>query len=140
MHTTLRVLTGAAAAAVLGLSTWAPAHADPVRAKSAFPIQIWCDNGSSYVAVANGNGAWTPAHDLGSTSILVPVWFGEQTLTVTAPDGTILDQETVPPTAKPGASMHNPNATTSCEFAGSVTAPDGTTFSIMGSVVGFATP
>jgi hypothetical protein len=140
MHTSLRVALGAAAAAVLGLATWAPAQADPVHAKNALPLQVWCDNGQSYVAVANGNGNWTPAHDLSSNAILVPVSFGEQTITITDPSGTIVDQETIPPSAKPGASMHNKNATTSCQFAASVTAPDGSTFSIMGSVVGFVTP
>jgi hypothetical protein len=139
MHTTMRFMTGAAAAAVLGLGAWAPAHADPVNAKNAFPIQISCDNGQSYVAVANGNGNFTPAHDLSSTAILVPIAFGPITFTVTAPDGTILDQETDPATAKPGASMHNKHAATNCDFAGSATAPDGTTFSIEGSVTGFVT-
>jgi hypothetical protein len=139
MHTSLRVMTGAAAAAVLGLSAWVPAQADPANAKNAFPIQVSCDNGHTYNAVVNGNGAWTPAHDLDSTAMLIPVAFGEQTFTVTAPDGTILDQETSPPTAKPGASAHNKNATVNCEFAGSQTAPDGTTFTITGTVQGFVT-
>lgn len=140
MHTTLRVMTGAAAATVLGLSTWVPAHADPAGAKNSLPIQISCDNGQTYDAVANGNGAWTPAHDLNSTAILVPVSFGVQTFTVYDPDGNVIDQETTPPSAKPGAIAHNKHATTSCDFGGMITAPDGSTFSISGSVVGFVTP
>ncbi|WP_297777021.1 hypothetical protein [Mycobacterium sp.] len=132
-------MTGAAAAAVLGLSAWTPAHADPMNAKNALPIQVSCDNGHTYDAVANGNGAWTPAHDLNSQAILVPVSFGEVTFTVYDPAGNIIDQETSPPTAKPGASAHNKHATTGCDFAGAVTAPDGSSFSISGSVVGFVT-
>ena len=72
MHTTLRVMTGAAAAAILSLGAWVPAHADPIHAKNAFAFQIVCDNGHSYGAVANGNGTFTPAHDLSSTAVLVP--------------------------------------------------------------------
>lgn len=139
MHTTLRVITGAAAAALLGLSAAGPAQADPVHAKNAFPFQVVCDNGQSYDAVANGNGTFTPAHDVSSQAVLVPVAFGPITFTVTDAGGTILDQETSPPTAKPGAAAHNKNATVNCEFSGSQTAPDGTTFSIDGTVTGFVT-
>jgi hypothetical protein len=139
MHISMRVMTGAAAAAVLGLGLWAPAHADPIHAKSALPLQISCDNGQTYSAVANGSGAWTPAHDLSSSAVLVPVSFGPITFTVTDSEGNILDQETSPSTAKPGAAAHNKNATTSCDFSGSSTAPDGTTFTIEGTVTGFVT-
>jgi hypothetical protein len=135
-----RVMTAAAGAAVLGLGAWAPAHADPVHAKNSLPITIVCDNGQSYSAITNGSGAWTPAHDLASTAMLIPVSFGEITFTVTAPDGTVLDQETQPPTAKAGASAHNRHAATSCSFSGSASAPDGTTFTIEGTVTGFVTP
>lgn len=139
MHISLRVIGGAAAAAVLGLSTWAPAQADPVHAKQALPLQISCDNGQTYSAIANGNGNFSPAHDLNSTAMLIPVAFGEQTITVTAPDGTVLDQETVPATMKKGASAHNKNATVNCDFAGGATAPDGTMFTVSGTVRGFVT-
>jgi secreted PhoX family phosphatase len=141
MHiTTTRVMLGAATAAVLGVSTIAPAQADPSGAKNALPLQISCDNGQSYDAVANGNGAWTPAHDLNSSSILVPVSFGTVTVTIRDPQGNIVDQETQPPSAKPGASANNRHATTNCEFVGTATAPDGSTFTIEGTVVGFVTP
>ena len=140
MHTCTRIALGAAAAAVLGLAMIAPAQADPAHAKNALPLQISCDNGQSYVAVANGSGAWTPAHDLSSSSILVPVSFGTQTVTIRDPEGNIVDQETVPPSAKPGASAHNKHATTNCEFVGTATAPDGSTFTVDGTVVGFVTP
>lgn len=139
MHTTLRVMTGAAAVALMGLGAAAPAQADPIHARDSLFIQVFCDNGQTYGAVTNGNGAWTPAHDLSSTTMLIPVAFGEQTFTVTDPDGNVVDQETSPPTAKTGAATHNKNATLSCDFAGSLTGPDGFTFSIEGSVQGFAT-
>jgi len=140
MHIITPLTLGVAAAAVLGLATTAPAQADPSQAGNALPLQVSCDNGHIYDAVANGNGAWTPAHDLNSSSILVPVSFGTQTITIRDPQGNIVDQETEPPSAKPGASAHNPNATTNCEFVGMATAPDGSTFTIEGTVVGFVTP
>jgi hypothetical protein len=139
MHTTLRVLTGAGAAAVLGLSVWAPAQADPIHASNALPIQITCDNQQTYDAVSNGNGNWTPAHDLNSTATLIPVAFGEQTVSVYDPDGNPVDQEILPAGAKTGASAHNKNATRNCSFEGSATAPDGTTFMVAGTVTGFVT-
>jgi hypothetical protein len=140
MHTTMRITLGAAAAAVLGIAAWPPAQADPTNAKNALPITIACDNGQTYSAVVNGNGAWTPAHDLDSTAILIPVAFGPQTVTISDADGNIIDQETGPATQKPGASAHNRNATTNCSFIGSATAPDGTTFTVSGDVQGFVTP
>jgi predicted metal-dependent enzyme (double-stranded beta helix superfamily) len=139
MHISMRVMTGAAAAAVLGLSAWAPAQADPTNAKNALQLTVPCDNGHTYSVVTNGSGAWTPAHDLNSTATLIPVSFGEETFTIYAPDGTVVDQETQAPTAKAGASAHNKHATLSCTFSGSQTAPDGSMFVISGSVVGFVT-
>ncbi|HEY3530605.1 MAG TPA: hypothetical protein VGK78_15775 [Nocardioides sp.] len=140
MHITLKVLTGAAAATILGLSTWAPAQADPAGARDSLQLQVTCDNGQTYDVVTNGNGAWTPAHDLNSTAVLIPVAFGEQTFSVYDPDGNLIDQETVPASAKTGASAHNGHATVNCSFAGSTTAPDGSTFMISGTVTGFVTP
>jgi hypothetical protein len=139
MHTTLRLMTAAAATAVVGLGTCVPAHADPIHAKDAFFFQVFCDNGQTYGAIANGNGTWTPAHDLSSPAVLVPVTFGEITFTVSDSEGNILDQETSPPTSKSGAAAHNKNATTACDFAGSSTDSDGITFTLAGSVRGFVT-
>ena len=140
MHTTSRVMIGAAAAAVLGLSAWAPAQADPSHARGSLPLEVSCDNGQTYDVVTNGNGHWTPAHDLNSTSVLIPVAFGEQTFSIYDPDGNLIDQETAPPSAKAGASAHNKHATVNCSFEGSSTAPDGSTFMIAGTVTGFVTP
>lgn len=139
MNTRTRLLLTATATAVLGLGTATTAHADPANAKGSLPLTISCANGSIYTAVANGSGAWTPAHDLDSTSILVPVSFGTETFTVYDPAGNIVDQQTEPPSAK-GAIEHNKHAVIACEFSGSQTAPDGSMFTIEGSVVGFVTP
>jgi hypothetical protein len=140
MHIRTHLTLGAAAAAILGLAIIAPAQADPTGARNALPLKISCDNGQSYGAVVNGNGKWAPAHDVDSSSILVPVSFGTQTITIRDADGNIVAQETQDPSAKPGASAHNPNATTNCEFVGTASAPDGSTFTVEGTVVGFVTP
>lgn len=134
----LITLSVAAAAALIAWSAGA-ASADPTNAKNAFPIQVACDNGHTYNAVANGSGHFTPAHDLDSNAVVVPVAFGETTFTVTDPDGNVVDSETDPPASK-GSSAKNPNATTNCSFSGSVTDPDGFTFSTSGTATVMITP
>jgi hypothetical protein len=127
------------AAGVLAITTLGPAQADPTHAKNALPLQISCDNGNDYNAVANGSGAWTPAHDTDSSAVLIPLAFGPVTFTLYDPDGNIVDQETDPAIAK-AASTHNRHATIHCSFFGSATAPDGSMFTISGDVTGFVTP
>jgi hypothetical protein len=41
------------------------ATADPTNAPNSAPITITCGN-TTYHAVVNGNGLWSPAHDLNS--------------------------------------------------------------------------
>ena len=126
--------------ATLGLA--APAIADP--GDSSNPIVLVCDNGHTYNATVAGNGAFTPAHDLGSNSILVPTEFGEIHGTVTSATGTLLAEFTDPPATKGNSTK--PRATsTSCTFSLSLTAFDEefgqvVTFSLSGSVTGFVTP
>ena len=81
-------------AAVLG--TAGPASADPPGAL----FMVVCDDGSTYEVVINGNGVWRPGHDLGSTSNLVPVLFGESHFVLTDEEGNVLDDFTVPAVAK----------------------------------------
>jgi hypothetical protein len=118
-----------------------PAHADPSGAPEAIPLTVTCDNGVVYDVVSNGNGSWTPAHDLDSTSTLVPVAFGESTFTVTDASGTVLDTETQPASSK-GQSGSQARATDiSCSYTGGATDPvSGMTFTISGTVEGFVTP
>jgi len=118
-----------------------PAHADPAGAPGAFPLTVTCDDGGVYHVVSNGNGSWTPAHDLDSTSTLVAVAFGETTFTVTDANGTVLDSETQPASTK-GASGNQQRATDiSCSYTGGSTDPvSGMTFTISGTVEGFVTP
>ena len=116
------------------------ASADPINAPGAFQISVSCDNGHDYSVVANGNGHWTPAHDINSTATLVPLAFGEQVLTLTDPDGNVTEQ-VIPPSSKGADTSNGTRATkTSCTFSGSQTDPEGNTFTITGSVTGFVTP
>ena len=139
MHRTRLITLGVATAAALIAGSAGAATADPTNAKDTLPIQLACDNGHTYTVVANGNGQFTPAHDLDSNAVVVPVAFGEVTATLTDPDGNVVDSETDPPVSK-GSSAKNPNATTNCSFFASATDPDGFTFTLNGTVTALITP
>jgi hypothetical protein len=115
------------------------ASADPKNE----PIPVVCDNGSTYQATTNGNGAFTPAHDLASTTTLVPTAFGEFNGTVTDSNGTVIDEFTDPPMTK-GASSKQRATTTTCTYTITETFEDpdlGTlSFTGTGTVTGFVTP
>jgi hypothetical protein len=128
-----RVALVAAVAGVTVLAAAGVAGADPKG--EAFPIT--CDNGVTYQVVVAGNGQFTPAHDVASNSILVPTAFGEQTITLTDPDGNVTT-ETIPPVSK-GSSSHPRATTASCTFHIEAT-EGGFSFVVDGSVTGFITP
>jgi hypothetical protein len=122
------------------------ASADPSNAPNSLPVMITCNNGQTYEAVTNGGGNaprqnFAPAHDLNSTSVLVPISFGESTFSSYL-NGVLVDQETQPPAAKGNARVPANTTALSCDysFAGSGTDPNtGDVFSFTGSgtVVGF---
>jgi len=119
----------------------APAHADPVGAQGALPLTVTCDNGAVYDVISNGNGNWTPAHDLDSTSTLVPVSFGETTFTVTDASGTVLDSETTPAGTKGQSGKQVRGTAISCSYTGGGMDPEsGMVFTLSGTVEGFITP
>lgn len=137
----LKIAAVALAAPILVGALAAPALADPVNTKESLALNVVCDNGATSMVVSNGNGNWTPAHDLGSTATLIPLAFGEQTFTVTDQSGSVVDQETTPASAK-GMSASTERATrTMCSFSGGATDPEsGYSFSISGTVEAFVTP
>jgi hypothetical protein len=135
-----RLISLTAALGTVALITLgAPAVADPVNAKNSSVIDLVC-GGTSYEIVVNSNGAFSPAHDIHSNKVFVPVWFGEVTVTITDSEGTVVDTFTDPPATK-GAGKH---ADIHCTFDDSGTFEDpelGTlTFSASGEVAGFVTP
>ena len=129
---------GATAAGFAG-----PAGADP----NSDVIALVCDNGQSYEVAVAGGGDFTPAHDLASTGMLVPVAFGEFTGTITGPDGVVIETFTEPAYAK-GQSGKNKSLVT-CTFSfefvnegpdADPELPVGAIFEGSGSVSGFLTP
>lgn len=116
------------------------ATADPSRGDT-FPLE--CDNGSTYEVVVTSNGEFSPAHDLLSTSMLIPTAFGEFHVTLTDADGNVIEQETEPPSIKGNASRQRTSSTT-CTFTLSDSFEDPDlgllTFTVEGSVTGFVTP
>jgi hypothetical protein len=128
---------GLGVAAVLSIS--ASASADPKT--EAIPIA--CDNGTTYWAVANGHGVFTPAHDVDSTTVLNATSFGEFHGVVTDSNGSVLDEFTDPAVAK--GSSTKPRATSiSCTYiiVAHFDDPDlgPLTFTGTGTVDGFVTP
>jgi hypothetical protein len=125
----LMVVCVAFAAAVI-----APvATADPANAKNASQISAIC-NGTPVMVVVNGNGEFTAAHVIGSTSVFIPTAF-DLTFTFTPTGGSpSVDTDT---SAKAGPVKNAVTCTVPPQtlFSG----PEGTG-SIEGTVTGFFTP
>ena len=128
----LLVLTLAAVAAAVAIA--APsAGADPTGAKNSTLITAVC-GGQTVTVSVNGNGEFTPAHDVGSSSVFVPIAF-DVTFTFT-PTGGAPEAET--DTSAKAAPISD---TVTCDiplqtlFAG----PEGVA-TIEGAVTGFWTP
>lgn len=127
-----------AAGLALGVAA-APAGADPKG--DTFALE--CDDGQTYNVVANGNGNFTPAHDSASTTVFIPLAFGDFTGTITDSQGNVEQLPPDPGIAK-GKSGKNAKNTMDCTFSFSETFTDeqGETFTFngSGSVTGYATP
>jgi hypothetical protein len=108
------------------------AGADPIHAKNALQVQAICGTQTLNV-VTNGNGVFTPAHILGSTSVFIPTAFN-LTFTFTPTGGTTMTNHN---TAVKAAPLHN-TMTCTIPFQ-SFPSPQGT-FTIQGTVTGFRTP
>src|SRR4029450_12466940 len=111
------------------------ASADPVNAKNAGFFTAVCGSTQLQVVV-NGNGVFTPAHVMGSTSVFVPTAFD---LTCAFPPSgggaPEVDTET-------SAKARQPANAVTCQLPGAlntVTFPDGP-FTLDGPVTGFFTP
>jgi hypothetical protein len=98
-----------AASAALGVALLASitaAAADP-NGPSAELVSIDCGGGGSTQAAVNGDGEWTPAHDLESTGVFIPLEFGTFTGTLTDIEGNVVDQF-VDPTVVPKGNARPP--------------------------------
>jgi hypothetical protein len=113
------------------------AVADPTNARGSAPITITCGT-TIYHGVVNGSGAWSPAHDLNSNSVLIPVSFGVETDVFTDSGGTA-HQSTNPARAK-GSSAPNGAPLLDCSYHLALSFPDGSSVTVDGTVTGFVTP
>jgi len=128
-----RLLVLAICGALAAVAIAPTAGADPVNAKNSTQIEAVCPGSAPFTVVVNGNGEFTPAHVLGSTSVFVPTAF-DTTFTFTPPGGPT---ETNHDTSAKAAPISN---TITCDIPfQSFPSPFGT-FTIEGSVTGFMTP
>ena len=129
-----RSILGIAVAVVFAAAVIAPvAGADPTRGKNVTHIHAVC--GSQIVnVVVNGNGEFTPAHDLASTSVFIPTSFNT-TFTFTPTGGS--PQVDLDTSAKKARVANTVTCTIPLQtiFSG----PQGTG-TIQGTVTGFFTP
>jgi hypothetical protein len=108
------------------------AAADPINAKNSLTFPATCDNGQTVQVVVNGNGAFSPAHVVGSTAVFIPQAF-DLTFQFTPTGGeTMTETDT--------SSKHNVHGDlVTCSFDVTQTFPEGT-FRLFGSATGFFTP
>jgi hypothetical protein len=110
------------------------ASADPLNAKKSQVFFANC-GGPNLIVSVNGNGAFTPAHVIGSTAVFIPTAFN---LTATfTPTGGSPQSEAIT-----DAKAHQPSNAVTCTLPAAlntVTTPEGT-FTISGTVTGFFTP
>ena len=109
------------------------AGADPTNAKKSQQLQAVCGT-QILTVVVNGNGEFTPAHVIGSTSMFIPTAFNI-TFTFTPTDGST---ETETDMSAKAAPTKDDTITCSIPFQ-RFTSPFGT-FTIEGRVTGFFTP
>ena len=109
------------------------ATADPIHAKSATQISAVC-GGQPVTVVVNGNGEFTPAHVIGSTSVFIPTAFNI-TFTFTPTGGAPMSETDTSAKAAPIANTVTCTIPLQTIFSG----PEGTA-TIHGTVTGFFTP
>jgi hypothetical protein len=108
------------------------AAADPINAKNSLTFPATCDDGQTIQVVVNGNGAWSPAHVVGSTAVFIPQAF-DLTFEFT-PTGEPTQTET---DIRSKPNLHGDLVT--CSFDVTQTFPDGV-FRLFGTATGVFTP
>ena len=121
-------------AVLLSTALASPANADPTNARTSALIDTLCDS-QPLTMVVNGNGVWSPAHVIDSTSVFIPTAL-DLTLTFTPAGGgqPLLDHAIL----GKAAPIQN---TLSCTIPPQTlsTGPEGTR-TITGTLTGFLTP
>jgi hypothetical protein len=108
------------------------AVADPINAKNSLTFPATCDDGQMIQVVVNGNGAWSPAHVVGSTAVFIPQAF-DLTFEFTPAGGPTQTETDL--RSKPN--LHGDLVT--CSFDVTQEFPEGT-FHLSGSATGVFTP
>jgi hypothetical protein len=127
-----RLLVLVASGALAAMAIAPIAGADPTNARNALQLQAVC-GAETFNVVVNGNGAFTPAHDLGSTSVFIPTSFNI-TFTFTPTGGPTMTETD---TSAKAAPLQN---TITCTIPFQSFPSPGGTFTIEGTVTGFLTP
>ena len=127
-----RLLILVASGALAAMAFASTAGADPTNAKNAQLLQAVCGT-KTFNVVVNGNGEFTPAHLIDSTSVFIPTSF-DVTFTFTPTGGSTMTETD---TSAKAAPLQD---TISCTIPfQSFPSPFGT-FTIEGTVTGFLTP
>jgi hypothetical protein len=108
------------------------AAASPINAKKSLTLPATCDDGQTIQVVVNGNGAWSPAHVVGSTAVFIPQAF-DLTFEFT-PTGEPTQTQT---DTRSKRNLHGDLVT--CSFDVIQTFPDGT-LHLVGTATGVFTP
>jgi predicted secreted Zn-dependent protease len=128
-----RLLTAVGCLAFAAAFMVPAAAADPSNAKNATQITAVC-GGSPITVVVNGNGEFSPAHDLGSTSVFIPTAF-DLTFTFTPTGGSPMPETDTSAKAAPIKGTITCTIPLQTLFSG----PEGTA-TLEGTVTGFFTP
>jgi hypothetical protein len=138
MRSITRRLASGLAIAVLGAGlAVGSAAADPVHAPHATIAMVDCGEAGTFQVVVNGNGRFTPAHDLNSTAVLIPFSFGPMTFTVRDAEGNVIFEATEPGRAKGRGTVPPGRRPFTCSFSFSFPTPEGGTATGTGTVTGF---
>jgi hypothetical protein len=128
-----RLITAAAGLALAAAVMVPLAAADPTNAKNSAQISASC-SGRPVMVVVNGNGVFSPAHVIGSTSVFIPTAFN-LTFTFTPTGGSPMADTETASKAAPIA----PTTTCTIPLQTLFSGPEGI-LTIQGTVTGFFTP
>ena len=112
MHGVRRAMTALVVGGMVMAGSVGTAGADP----KGFPVQLHC-GGTTYDAVTAGNGEFTPAHDLESNTVFIPLAFGEFSGTLThVESGQVVDSFVDPATTEKGSAQPRGRTVMECTF------------------------